>query len=242
MAAAVRRRGRATRASGADAIAVLSADHRKVERWFKQFSLTSDVDAREDLVAKTCYALRVHAAVEQELFYPAFLQIAAGQELHHEALIKHDLLATLTDEVEACDPTDAYFGAQVSVRAELLRLHVRAEERPGGMLAIAEQSGCMELQALGARLQLRINELSDGVGADAEETTHRGFDEVQTMLMPHQAVAQVRGFRARRATRRNGKAPWQKRRAPDLSVSSMTSRRRQLQVLRVGVGHDRPRS
>jgi hemerythrin superfamily protein len=54
----------------ADAIALLKQDHRKVEELFEQF-LQGDTGGQSDLAQQIFKELEVHAALEEELFYPA---------------------------------------------------------------------------------------------------------------------------------------------------------------------------
>lgn len=53
-------RGKSTRGSRQDAIAILKADHRQVEKWFGQFEKTRSGSRKDDLVRQICNALQVH--------------------------------------------------------------------------------------------------------------------------------------------------------------------------------------
>ena len=57
----------------ADAIALLKADHRQVAKWFAEFDKARNGNRKEKLAAQICRALRVHAQIEEEIFYPAFI-------------------------------------------------------------------------------------------------------------------------------------------------------------------------
>src|SRR5688500_18755608 len=57
-----------------DAVALLKADHRQVEGWFEDFLKARSDDRKVELAANICNALTVHALIEEELFYPAFLE------------------------------------------------------------------------------------------------------------------------------------------------------------------------
>lgn len=60
-------------ATARDAIAVLKADHRDVEKLFKEFERTGDTayKTRRKLVDRMITALSQHAAIEEEVLYPA---------------------------------------------------------------------------------------------------------------------------------------------------------------------------
>ena len=54
-----------------DAIALLKADHRKVEDLFEQFEKATGDSRKEKLAAQICLELSVHATIEEEILYPA---------------------------------------------------------------------------------------------------------------------------------------------------------------------------
>ena len=54
-----------------DAIALLKEDHRKVEKLFKEFEEAKGEGRKEKLARQICLELSVHAAIEEEIFYPA---------------------------------------------------------------------------------------------------------------------------------------------------------------------------
>jgi hemerythrin superfamily protein len=151
----------AASSSRQDAIALLKADHRQVESWFKQFCNTDSKQRQGTLAGKICNALKVHTTIEEEIFYPAFLEATEEQELHHEAEVEHNGAKKLIAEIEDAEPDDEYFKAKVTVLFEMIKHHVKEEEKPGGMFAKARRSD-MDLQALGQQLRSRKKELSGG--------------------------------------------------------------------------------
>lgn len=144
-----------------DAIAVLKADHREVEGWFAQIKKTRSAERKQDLASRICNALRVHMTIEEEIFYPPFLEATEDKELHHEAEVEHAGAKKLIEEIEDCRPDDEYFDAKVTVLSEMIKHHVKEEEQSGGMFAEARKSD-MDLAALGARLIARKKELAGG--------------------------------------------------------------------------------
>jgi hemerythrin superfamily protein len=142
----------------ADAIAVLKADHRQVESWFAQFAKARANPRKQHLASQICAALRVHTTLEEEIFYPAFLEATADKDLHHEAVVEHDGAKYLIAEIEAMRVGDDYFDAKVTVLAEMIKHQVKEEEQPGGMFAEAKKSD-MDLKALGEELRARKSEL-----------------------------------------------------------------------------------
>ena len=155
--AATRRR----RTASKDAIALLKADHREVEGWFRQFKRTKSESRRGKLAEKICTALKVHTTIEEEIFYPAFLAATQDRDLHHEAEVEHEGAKRLIAEIESTRPGDDYYEARVTVLSEMIKHHVKEEEQPGGMFAEARKSD-MDLDDIGQQLQQRKQQLKNG--------------------------------------------------------------------------------
>jgi hemerythrin superfamily protein len=147
-----------TRGKQPDAIALLKADHRQVEAWFSQFSKSKSQQKKGQLATLICDALTVHTTIEEEIFYPAFIEATGDKATHHEAVVEHAGAKTLIEEIQGMSPTDDYFDAKVTVLSEMIKHHVKEEEQPGGMFAEAKKSG-MDLRALGEELAARKEEL-----------------------------------------------------------------------------------
>jgi hemerythrin superfamily protein len=141
-----------------DAIAMLKADHRQVEEWFAQFDKTHSEPKKQQLANNICDALTVHTTIEEEIFYPAFIEATADKDTHHEAVVEHAAAKTLIAEIQGMAAGDDYFDAKVTVLSEMIKHHVKEEEQPGGMFAEARKSK-MDLQLLGEQLSARKKEL-----------------------------------------------------------------------------------
>jgi hemerythrin superfamily protein len=141
-----------------DAVALLKADHRQVEGWFSQFEKTRSTSKKQQLAANICAALTVHAAIEEEIFYPAFLEATGDKDMHHEAIVEHTGAKNLIADIQGMSASVDYFDAKVTVLSEMIKHHVKEEEQPGGMFAEAKRSD-MDLQALGEQLLARKEEL-----------------------------------------------------------------------------------
>lgn len=153
---AARRSSRSSRPL--DAVALLKADHRQVEDWFEQFEKSRSDDKKQRLATEICAALRVHTTIEEEIFYPAFLEAAGDEDMHHEAEVEHAGAKHLIEQIEASGPEDEYYDAKVKVLSEMIKHHVKEEEQRDGMFAQAKASG-MDLAELGQRLLERKTEL-----------------------------------------------------------------------------------
>jgi hemerythrin superfamily protein len=146
-----------------DAIALLKADHRQVEEWFAEFAKSRSEQKRADLAGRICAALTVHTTLEEEIFYPAFLEATGEEDLHHEAEVEHAGAKNLIAQIEAAGPGDEYFEAKVTVLSEMIKHHVKEEEQRDGMFAKAKASD-MDLVTLGQQLQQRKAELEQAGG------------------------------------------------------------------------------
>lgn len=144
-----------------DAIQLLKADHREVSGWFAQVAKATSAARKQELARKICRALRVHTTIEEEIFYPLFLQLAHDKPLHHEAEIEHQAAKHLIGEIEESSPKDDYFDAKLKVLSEMIKHHVKEEEQPGGMFAEARKAK-MDLSLIGARLADRKQQLMEG--------------------------------------------------------------------------------
>ena len=155
-------KSKAKKSNGSDAIALLKADHRQVEEWFEQFEKARDDDRKQTLATKICSALKVHTMIEEEIFYPAFLEATEEEDTHHEAIVEHNGAKKLIAEIEEGGPDDDYFDAKVSVLSEMIKHHVKEEEGPGGMFSEARDSD-MDLEELGKIMAARKAELEEEI-------------------------------------------------------------------------------
>ena len=151
-----KRRGRG--AASKDAIALLKSDHRQVEGWFADYQKARSDSRKGKLAAQICQALKIHTAIEEEIFYPAFLDATEETGKHHEAEVEHAAAKKLIAEIEDMQPGDDYYDAKVKVLSEMIKHHVKEEEKPGGMFSEARKSD-MDLDALGERLNARKQQL-----------------------------------------------------------------------------------
>ena len=142
-----------------DAIALLKDDHRTVEKLFKELESAKGDGRKEKLARQICLELSVHAAIEEEIFYPACEGIVE-EDLLKESYVEHDAAKLLIAEIEAgSGQSDEYFDAKVKVLQEEIGHHVEEEEQAGGVFSQARK-GKMDLDAIGERLAARKKELT----------------------------------------------------------------------------------
>jgi Hemerythrin HHE cation binding domain len=141
-----------------DAIALLKADHRKVEALFAKFEKAKDSRAKKSLATEICTELTVHTIIEEEIFYPACQQ-AADEDLRLEAYVEHDGAKVLIAEIEGSDPENEFYDAKVKVLSEQIEHHVKEEEKPGKGLFAQARRADLDMDALGERMAARKEEL-----------------------------------------------------------------------------------
>lgn len=146
-------------ASSADAVSLLTADHREVGRLFEQFQEAEGDAIKRDLAISICVTLKVHARLEEELFYPAAYKVLEDKSLIEEAQVEHASAKDLIAQIEMGAPGEAFFDARVKVLAEYIDHHVTEEEEE--IFPRCRQSG-MDLDRLGAIMAMRKQELMAG--------------------------------------------------------------------------------
>lgn len=136
----------------ADAIALLKADHRKVEQLFAQYEKARASGRKKALASQICLELTVHTKIEEDVFYPACRQDGVDEDMMNEACVEHDGAKVLVAEIEAGSPEDEFYDAQVKVLSEMIKHHVKEEEKKqGNMFSEAKKAG-VDTKALGAQM------------------------------------------------------------------------------------------
>jgi len=145
------------------AIQLLKKDHREVEGWFDEYEQLEDDAEKLALFNQIALALKVHTAIEEEIFYPEE-RGDVEEDMLDEAYVEHDGAKKLIAEIEAMKPGEAFYDAKVKVLGEYIKHHVKEEEQPGGIFAQAKK-GDEDLDAMGERMKARKEELVAEMGA-----------------------------------------------------------------------------
>ena len=141
-----------------DAIALLKADHRKVEGLFEKALKSQNSATKQSIVKEICTELTVHTMIEEEIFYPACSGKVEGDTVR-EAYVEHDSAKVIVAELMNDSPDHEFYDAKVKVLSELINHHVREEEkRSEGIFAQAREAE-LDLDQLGERLKARKTEL-----------------------------------------------------------------------------------
>ena len=116
-----------------NAITMLKSDHATVKRLLRELSESGDraVKQRETLVAQIERELKMHAQLEEEIFYQAFKAAARGKEaedLFYEAAEEHHIVDMVLPALKAANPKSKEFKAKATVLKELVEHHIKDEE------------------------------------------------------------------------------------------------------------------
>lgn len=116
-----------------NAIELLKDDHKKVLKLLDEIASTTErsVKGRTDLLARIEAELKVHTALEEDDFYPAY-KAAGGKDqarMFHEAVEEHRAIEKLVlPDLLATPPDSLQFSGRVKVLKELLEHHIEEEE------------------------------------------------------------------------------------------------------------------
>jgi hemerythrin-like domain-containing protein len=142
-----------------NAIDLLIAQHKEVFPLFDKVAATKDIEARKALCEQLCDSLICHMRIEEEIFYPAAMQCAPGEQ----AFISHSeddhmeakrLMAMLLRMSVSSDE----FDKQLAVLSLCIRQHKTEEEEI--LLPLARKVMPEEMQrSLADKMHERFHEL-----------------------------------------------------------------------------------
>jgi hypothetical protein len=148
------------------AVALLKEDHERVKDLFDRFAAATSRSVKRKIVRLALTELKVHAAIEEELFYPA-VRKPVGKEIMNEADEEHHVAKLLIAELDGMDGSESHFDAKFHVLAENVRHHIKEEENE--MLPKAK-SVKLNFEALADKMKERREKLlADGVPPAGEE-------------------------------------------------------------------------
>ena len=148
------------------ALALLKKDHDKVKDLFTQFETAEGRPAKKKIVKQALTELKVHAAIEEELFYPA-VRKPVGKDLMNEADEEHHVAKVLIAELEGMDGRENHYDAKFTVLAENVRHHIKEEENE--MFSKAKDATIDFVALSKAMLQRKKTLLAKGVPPVAED-------------------------------------------------------------------------
>src|SRR6185436_18745620 len=155
-----------TKDKSTNAITMLKEDHEKVKDLFERFEETNGSATKAKIVSEALKALKVHATIEEELFYPALRQKIDDEDgIMDEANEEHHVAKVLMAELEEMTGDEGHWEAKFKVLAESIRHHIKEEE--GTMFKQAKKTD-IDFDALGSQMAtLKQKLMRDGVPKDA---------------------------------------------------------------------------
>jgi hemerythrin-like domain-containing protein len=162
-----------SRGRSQDAIALLTQDHRRVQKMFKQaekLDREDDAEELQQIVQTACQELTLHTQLEEELFYPALAAVADedDQDLVREAQIEHNSAKQLIAQLEQMSPQDDSYQATFKVLGEYVNHHIQEEETE---MFPAAKKAKVDVKAIGQEIlqQKEAAGMGDGSGAQAAQ-------------------------------------------------------------------------
>lgn len=138
--------------SRTDAVAILTADHKRVKKLFKAFDKMKEDGSTADkktLAAQICAELTLHADAEEQIFYPAVRNALNQDDMLNEAEVEHASAKDLIAQIESGDASDPRWSAKVTVLGEYIDHHVQEEENE---MFPKTRKAKMDLESLGKQI------------------------------------------------------------------------------------------
>ncbi|HLZ76710.1 hemerythrin domain-containing protein [Phenylobacterium sp.] len=154
---------------GPDAVALLKADHRAVEKLFSQFEKAKNDERRKALADRICLELRVHMQIEEQIFYPVSREYLKNEDIVDEAVVEHAAARDLMDEIEAMRPGEELYDAKMTVLEEQIEHHVEEEEED---YFPKVKKTDMDLKAVGTRMAALKEQLLAKIDAGQISAVH----------------------------------------------------------------------
>jgi hemerythrin superfamily protein len=156
----------AGRRDSANALSMLRDDHTAVTKLFDTYAgrkKRMSPDQKRQLAEQICMELKVHARLEEELFYPALRDAArsdSAADLLDEAEVEHASAKDLIAQIEGESPGDELFDAKVKVLGEYVKHHVKEEQ--GEIFRLARKVK-LDVRALGEQMAERKQQLQQDI-------------------------------------------------------------------------------
>lgn len=149
-----------------DAIKLLKKDHDSVKRLLKKLP-EAPAGQREQLLAQIGEEIKAHSRIEEEIFYPAFVEAVQkkDRDLYFEAREEHHVVDLVLLELQEPSLSDERFKAKATVLQELVEHHIKEEEKemfPKAKKALSKE----EIGHLGERMAQRKEQLLHSLEGD----------------------------------------------------------------------------
>ncbi|HVC29430.1 MAG TPA: hemerythrin domain-containing protein [Gammaproteobacteria bacterium] len=153
-----------------DAITLLNDEHKKIQKAFKDFERLKkrgSIRNKLEIVRQACIDLKVHALIEEEIFYPAVCKVIGNCDFLLEARVEHMEANNLIVQLDSMKPGDELYNAKFSVLGKNINRHIMEEESV--MFPLVNETN-LDLIALGDHMALRKDQLLSEMGFSNRRT------------------------------------------------------------------------
>ena len=147
-----------------DALGLLKRDHKLVDELFAEFEQAAQQQL-DPMARRICKLLRIHAQIEEEIFYPATRRALSDSQLLDEAEKEHAQAKATIAKIESMTSDNATFTQTMAELAREIRHHVAEEE---GEL-FPQLVGKLDLVSIGIALAERRDTLMDVLGLHSDD-------------------------------------------------------------------------
>jgi hemerythrin superfamily protein len=153
------------------AISIILKDHDRVKALFDQFQQSKAATEKENVITEAVTELKVHAVIEEEIFYPT-VRKHVGNDLMNEADEEHHVARVLIAELDATGRDNDHRDAKFKVLSESVLHHIKEEENE--MLPKVRELK-VDFEALGQQILKRKKEMKEnGIPTDVEHAMAEG--------------------------------------------------------------------
>ncbi|MDQ4005096.1 MAG: hemerythrin domain-containing protein [Actinomycetota bacterium] len=112
-----------------DAITLLKEDHRTVDSLFRRYESGLQGEDKRQVVEEIIRELSIHAAIEEQVLYPAMRRaFPKGEDMAEEGIEEHAEVKETLSDLDGMDPSDPGFDPKVRSLIGDVRHHVEEEE------------------------------------------------------------------------------------------------------------------
>ena len=190
-----------SRNSDTDACAFLDQQHNEVDELFSKFEDSDAGEGGRRIFEQIRDKLRVHAQIEEEIFYPPIKDAKAaetGEEIA-EAVEEHYQIKLIISDIDTTRPRGDVFKGKLKVLKEDVQHHV-GEERDTVFPDARKYLGEERLEELGDQLRARFQQLTkSGTRATANSKMPAKVRKTATptrrTAVPSKSAAKAKGPR-----------------------------------------------
>ena len=132
---------------------MIRLDHAHAMSTWHGYSADATSTRKKAIADVLCLALEVHAQLEEEIFYPALREVAAGNPALEKSRPEHDEMRSVIARLRAMKPEDPAYDDTVQQLMRGVIHHVADEEAV--LLPLAERQLGPRLAELGAQMTKR---------------------------------------------------------------------------------------